>query len=295
MNKLTLIATAPMGLESVVSKELKELGFTNLEVENGRVTYDTDISGMIKSNLYLRCSDRVHIKLGDFVATTFEELFQGVKALPWADYLTVDGEFIVNAKSVKSTLFSLSDIQSISKKAIINKMQETHNVQWFEEDGTRYSILVSILKDRVIVTLDTSGVPLHKRGYRAHGNEAPIKETLAAALVKLSDWNPSKPLIDPMCGSGTIAIEAAMMGLNIAPGLNRRFDFEDFHFVDKELFKAGQQDTGAFRPSLRFVQSQQHPCEQTIGTTNLKNPAPSSCRKHCQQFGCSVVLHGSIA
>ena len=237
MNKLTLIATAPMGLESIVSKELKELGFTNLEVENGRVTYDTDVSGMIKSNLYLRCSDRVHIKIGDFVATTFEELFQGIKALPWADYLTVDGEFIVNAKSVKSTLFSLSDIQSISKKAIINKMKETYDVDWFEEDGTRYSILVSILKDRVIVTLDTSGVPLHKRGYRAHGNEAPIKETLAAALVKLSDWNPSKPLIDPMCGSGTIAIEAAMIGLNIAPGLNRRFDFEDFHFVDKELFK----------------------------------------------------------
>jgi putative N6-adenine-specific DNA methylase len=224
-------ATAAFGIESIVADEVRALGFDQVTVENGRVEYDADVSGIVRSNLWLRSADRVYIKLAEFKADTFEALFQGVRRIDWATYIPQEGTFPVNAKSVKSTLFSLSDIQSISKKAIVEKLKETYNTEWFKETGPRYSILISILKDQVLVLLDTSGDGLHKRGYREKGNEAPLKETLAAALVQISRWKPFIPLIDPLCGSGTLLIEAAMIGRNQAPGLNRQFDAEHWNWM----------------------------------------------------------------
>ncbi|MCT4565564.1 MAG: class I SAM-dependent RNA methyltransferase [Maledivibacter sp.] len=237
MAKFELMATSAFGIEAVVAREIKELGYENVVVENGRVTFTGNEEAICKSNLWLRCADRVYLKVGEFVATTFEELFQQVKALPWENYLPIDANFPVNAKSVKSKLFSLSDIQAISKKAVVEKMKETYMQDWFEESGSKYPIMVSILKDKVTVSIDTSGAGLHKRGYREVGSEAPLKETLAAAMIKISRWRPDRVFIDPFCGSGTIPIEAALIGRNIAPGLNRGFISEQWDIVPKELWK----------------------------------------------------------
>ncbi|WP_432662044.1 class I SAM-dependent RNA methyltransferase [Wukongibacter baidiensis] len=237
MAKLELIATAAFGIEAVVAREIKELGYEDVTVENGRVTFTGNEEAICKSNLWLRCADRVYLKVGEFVATTFEELFQQVKALPWENYLGIDANFPVNAKSVKSKLFSLSDIQAISKKAIVEKMKSIYMQDWFEESGSKYPIMISILKDKVTVSIDTSGAGLHKRGYREVGSEAPLKETLAAAMVKISRWRPDRVLIDPFCGSGTIAIEAALIGRNIAPGINRKFISEEWDMIPKDLWK----------------------------------------------------------
>ncbi len=237
MAKYEIIATSTFGIESIVAKEIKDLGYDNVTVENGKVTFIGNEEALCKSNLWLRCADRVYLKIGEFKATTFEELFQQVKALPWTDYLPIDAEFPINAKSVKSQLFSLSDIQAISKKAIVEKMKEIYLQDWFSESGSKYPILVSILKDKVTVMMDTSGVGLHKRGYREVGSAAPLKETLAAAMLKISRWNPKISLIDPFCGSGTIAIEAALMGRNIAPGLNRSFISEKWDIIPDEIWK----------------------------------------------------------
>lgn len=236
IKKFRVQATAAFGIESVVADEVKALGFEQVTVENGRVEYDADVSGIVRSNLWLRSADRVYIKLAEFKADTFEALFQGVRRIDWAAYIPQEGTFPVNAKSVKSTLFSLSDIQSISKKAIVEKLKETYATDWFKETGPRYGVLISILKDQVLVLLDTSGDGLHKRGYREKGNEAPLKETLAAALVQISRWKPFIPLIDPLCGSGTLLIEAAMIGRNQAPGLNRHFDAEEWRWMPASIW-----------------------------------------------------------
>lgn len=235
MANYELVATSAFGIEGLVSKELKRLGYKNLKVENGKVTYNGDEECICKSNLWLRCADRVYIKLVEFKATTFEDLFQGTKRIPWSNFLPEDANFIVNAKSVKSTLFSLSDIQSICKKAIVENLKEEYNVEWFSESGSVYPILISILNDEVTVLLDTSGDALHKRGYREKGSLAPLKETLAAALVILSNWRYDRLFIDPFCGSGTIPIEAAMIARNIAPGLNRTFACENWDFIISSL------------------------------------------------------------
>ncbi|SHK01191.1 THUMP domain-containing class I SAM-dependent RNA methyltransferase [Paramaledivibacter caminithermalis] len=237
MAKLELIATSTFGIESIVARELKELGYDNVAVENGKVTFIGNEESICETNLWLRCADRVYLKVGEFKATSFEELFQQVKALPWENYLPVDARFPVNAKSVKSQLFSLSDIQAISKKAIVEKMKEIYFKDWFEETGAEYPIMVSSLKDKVTVSIDTSGAGLHKRGYREAQGEAPLKETLAAAMIKISRWRSDRTLIDPLCGSGTIAIEAAMIGRNIAPGLNRSFISEKWDFISEDLWK----------------------------------------------------------
>lgn len=230
-----LVATSAFGLESIVGKELKRLGYKDLKIENGKVTYFGDEECICKSNIWLRCADRVFIKLSEFKATSFEELFQGVKKISWETYLPEDANFVVNAKSVKSQLFSLSDIQSISKKAIVDNLKETYNIDWFSEEGSKYPILISILNDNVTVLLDTSGEALHKRGYREVGSEAPLKETLAAALIILSQWRYDRNFIDPFCGSGTIPIEAALIAKNIAPGLNRSFVSEEWDFIISQL------------------------------------------------------------
>lgn len=267
----TLIATSAFGIESVVKKEVKELGFNDITVENGKVTYTTDEKGIVASNLWLRCADRVFIKLAEFKAESFEELFQGVRAIAWADILSEDANFIINAKAVNSKLMSLSDIQSITMKAVVDKMKETYDVPWFSLSGGKHPILVSILKDTVTISLDTSGTALHKRGYREISSDAPLKETLACALIKLSDWSKDKPLIDPCCGSGTIPIEAAMMGLNIAPGLSRNFAFEDFYFLDKKYIKEGKKEAYSLIDYDSELSIEGYDIDHYIITTAKKN------------------------
>jgi len=235
--KFTLVATAAFGIESIVANELKDLGFENIRTEHGRVLFDGDEAGVVKANMWLRCADRVYILLHQFKALTFEELFQGVGRVPWEKYIPEGAAFPVDGKSVKSKLFSISDIQAISKKSIVKRLSREYQKDWLVEDGAKHQIMIALLKDQVSVMMDTSGAGLHKRGYRAQGNEAPIKETLAAALVLISKWKKNIPLIDPLCGTGTILIEAAMIGRNIAPGLSRKFAFQDWEFIDSDLYK----------------------------------------------------------
>ncbi len=237
MEKIELIATTTFGLEAVVKRELFELGYTELEVENGRITFKADVDAIPRTNLWLRSADRVLLKVGEFNARNFEDLFEKTKALPWDDWITEDGKFTVIGKSIKSKLYSVPDCQAIVKKAIVEKLKEKYQTEWFEETGAEFTVQVSLLKDTATLTIDTSGVGLHKRGYRKSAVEAPLKETLAAALVQLSFWNKERLLLDPLCGSGTIPIEAALIGRNIAPGLNRSFASEQWPRVGKELWK----------------------------------------------------------
>jgi putative N6-adenine-specific DNA methylase len=237
MSSINLIATATFGLEEMVKVELKKLGYDKLKVENGKVTFDGDLSDIPKTNLWLRTADRVLVKMGEFKATSFEELFQQTKSIHWEKWIPENGRFPVSGKSVKSQLFSVSDCQAIVKKAIVERLKENYQVEWFKEDGSEYPVEVSILKDIVTLTIDTSGAGLHKRGYRKHATEAPLKETLAAALVMISRWRGDRVLIDPFCGSGTIPIEAALIGKNMAPGLQRSFISEDWEVIPKELWK----------------------------------------------------------
>ncbi len=237
MAKLELIATTAFGLEAVVAQELRNLGYTQLTVENGKVIFTCNELGLCRANLWLRSADRVLLKITEFPATTFEELFQQTRALPWEEYLPADAEFPVLAKSVKSRLFSLSDCQAIVKKAIVERLKETYGGSWFPENGARYTIEVSLIKDQATLTIDTSGAGLHKRGYRQLAGQAPLKETLAAAMIQLSRWNKDRALIDPMCGTGTIPIEAAMIAQNRAPGLKRRFAAEEWPNFSAELWE----------------------------------------------------------
>lgn len=232
----TLIATSTFGLESVVASELKELGYDDLKVENGRVTFEGDEMDIVTCNLWLRTADRILIKMAEFKAETFEELFQGTLAVDWGSLMPQDAYMHVTGKSVKSQLHSVPDCQSIVKKAVVEAMRKKYNLERFTEYGAEYKIEVGILKDIVTLTVDTSGEGLHKRGYRENSGGAPIKETLAAALVLLSKWEPSRILADPLCGSGTIAIEAALIAKNIAPGLNRRFVSEEWDIIPKDLW-----------------------------------------------------------
>jgi putative N6-adenine-specific DNA methylase len=233
----TLIATATFGLEKVVADELRELGYDDLTIENGKVTFQGSEMDIVTCNMWLRTADRVLIKMAEFKAESFEELFQGTLKVEWGDIIPETGFMHVVGKSVKSKLFSVPDCQSITKKAVVESMKRKYNKEVFSEDGATYKIEVAILKDIVTLTLDTTGPGLHKRGYREFAGEAPLKETLAAALVLLSKWEPSRILADPFCGSGTIAIEAAMIGKNIAPGINRSFVSEDWDIIPKKLWE----------------------------------------------------------
>jgi putative N6-adenine-specific DNA methylase len=223
MKNFDIIATSAMGLEAIVAKEVRDLGY-ECQVENGKITYKGDTRAIARSNMWLRTADRIKIKIGEFKAYTFDELFEKTKALPWEEFLPENAEFPVSGKSVKSKLFSVSDCQAIVKKAIVERMRKSYKkTTWFEENGPLFKIEVALLKDVVTLTIDTSGSGLHKRGYRSGQGEAPLKETLAAALIQLTNWHPDKPFVDPFCGSGTIPIEAALIGQNIAPGFNREF------------------------------------------------------------------------
>ncbi len=237
-----LIATATFGLEAVVRREIEDLGYKVIKTEDGKVTFEGDERAIVKSNLWLRCADRVLLKLGEFKALEFEELFQQVKGIPWEEIIPIDGQIIVTGSSVKSKLSSVPACQSITKKAIIERLKETYCVDRFEETGAVYKVKISSLKDIFTITIDTSGSGLHKRGYRVEDVKAPMKETLAAALVKLSFWKPGRTLLDPCCGSGTIIIEAAMIEKNIAPGLNRDFESENWHYIPKEIWEEEREE-----------------------------------------------------
>lgn len=236
MANYDLIATSAMGLEAIVAKEVRSLGF-DCQVENGRITFNGDEKAIAKSNLWLRTADRVRLKVGEFKATSFDELFEKTKALPWEKFLPENAEFPVSGKTVKSKLFSVSDCQAIVKKAIVDRLKHHYKKNgWFEENGPLFKIEVALHKDIALITIDTSGSGLHKRGYRVGQGEAPLKETLAAALVMLTNWTPDRPLVDPFCGSGTIPIEAALIGQNIAPGFNREFVSESWNWIDQKIW-----------------------------------------------------------
>ena len=234
---MELIATATFGLEAVVKRELIDLGFTILRSEDAKITFEGDEEAIARSNIWLRCADRVLIKMGEFRAETFTELFDGVKKLPWEEWIPEDGKVVVNGTSVKSKLFSISDCQKIMKKAIVERLKETYPREFFPETGPLFNVKMTLLKDIATITIDTSGQGLHKRGYRKADVAAPIKETLAAAMIKLSFWKPDRVLVDPFCGSGTIPLEAAMIGRNIAPGLSRSFVSETWPRIDSSVWK----------------------------------------------------------
>lgn len=235
--KLELIATATFGLEAVVKREIEALGYKIIRSEDAKITYMGDERAIARSNLWLRSADRVLLKMGEFKALEFEDLFQQTKAVAWEDIITADGKFTVTGTSVKSKLHSVPACQSIVKKAIVERLGSFYCIDRFEETGAEYTVKVTILKDRVTLTIDTSGTGLHKRGYRVCDVAAPIKETLAAAMVQLSFWKAGRLLVDPCCGSGTIPIEAAMIGRNIAPGLNRKFASQEWDIIPPEIWK----------------------------------------------------------
>ena len=238
MSRYELVVPCHFGLEAVTKREIYDLGYEISRVEDGRVTFIGDEEAICRSNIFLRTAERVLLQVGRFRATTFDELFEGIKALPWEDYIPRDGKFWVKkASSIKSKLFSPSDIQSIAKKAMVERLKEVYHVSWFEEDGAPYPVRIFLLKDEVMVTLDTSGDSLHKRGYRLMTSKAPLTETLAAALILLTPWRRNRILVDPFCGSGTFPIEAAMIASGIAPGMNRSFTAEEWtNFIPKNLW-----------------------------------------------------------
>ena len=222
--KLELVAPCHFGLEAVLKKDIQDLGYEIAKVEDGRVFFFAEEDGLARANIFLRSCERVLLKVGEFAADTFDELFENTKALPWENYLPADGKFWVKkASSVSSKLFSPSDIQRIVKKAIVERLKQTYHKEWFEESGAEYPLRVFIHKDNVLVTIDTTGESLHKRGYRALASKAPISETLVSALIALTPWKKDRILVDPFCGSGTFPIEAAMMACKMAPGMNRDF------------------------------------------------------------------------
>lgn len=243
MSKLDLIATATFGLEAIVAQEVKDLGYSQMTVENGKVTFTADEKAICRANLWLRTADRVRLKVGEFNAVTFDELFEKTKALPWPDLLPADAAFPVDGKSIQSTLFSISDCQAIVKKAVVESMKKRYQTEWFKEEGPLHRIEVALLKDVATLTIDTSGAGLHKRGYRIANSEAPLKETLAAALILIARWQPEIALIDPFCGSGTIPIEAALIGQNLAPGMNRTFVSEQWPSIPREYWREARKET----------------------------------------------------
>lgn len=238
MKTYELVVPCHFGMEAVTKREIYDLGYEITKVEDGRITFEGDAEAICRANVFLRTAERVLLLVGRFKATTFEELFQGIKALPWEEYIPQDGRFWVKkASSIKSKLFSPSDIQSIAKKAMVERLKQVYHTEWFKEDGAAYPVRIFLLKDEVMVALDTSGDSLHKRGYRLATSKAPITETLASALIMLTPWKKDRILVDPFCGSGTFPIEAAMIAANIAPGMNREFTAEKWtNIIPKQLW-----------------------------------------------------------
>lgn len=280
---MEICVTSASGIEAVTKRELyKIIGKEDLSAINGRIKFDGDESDVAKCNLNLRTGNRVEIVLGGFKAETFDDLFEGIKAIPFEEYICRDGKIIVNAKSVQSKLFAYSAIQSVSKKAICERLCKKYGVNELGESGARYKIEVAALKDYVTVTLDTSGDGLHRRGYRGLVGEAPLKETLAAALVELSVWNKSRPLADLFCGTGTIPIEACMIALNIPAGLNRGFDFQNWKCFDKKIF-----DRAAEEAKANIVTD----ADLRISGFDIEDKQLKLARKHAELAGVDKYIH----
>lgn len=284
-DRVQLIATAVFGVEAVVARELKHLGYEDSITEDGKVTFTAPVSAICRANLWLRCADRVFLKMGEFEAKTFEQLFEGTKALPWEDWLTADAVFPVTGSCVRSTLMSISDCQSIIKKAIVERLKKKYRLERFPENGPRYKVVFWILKDVVILGMDTSGDGLHKRGYRRRTTPAPLKETLASALLLISRWTPEKPLMDPFCGSGTIPIEAAMMGLNLAPGLNRSFDAQYWANVSPALWEQAVEEGCDLANREKQLQ---------IFGYDFDEDAIDACRFHAREAEVDHAIHFQV-
>jgi len=283
MERYEFICPCHFGLESVLKQEILDLGYEIVQVEDGKVTFAGDVTAFARANVFLRTTERVLWKVGSFHAETFEELFQGTKAIPWEKIIPADGKFwVTKANSVKSKLFSPSDIQSIMKKAMVERMKQHYQVNWFEETGAHYPVRVSILKDEVTVGIDTSGESLHKRGYRKLTSKAPITETLAAALILLSPWNKERILVDPFCGSGTIPIEAAMIGANIAPGMNREFLAQTWNNIPKKMWPAAVEEA---KSKIRTD------VELTIQGYDLDGEIVKAARQNARMAGVDQYIH----
>jgi len=283
--KIDLIATCSFGLEALVARELKDLGYKDQIVENGKVTFKADLNAICRTNLWLRTADRVRLKVGEFTATTFDDLFEQTKALPWPEIIPPDAAFPVDGKSVQSTLFSISDSQAIVKKAVVESMKNRYKTSWFKEDGPLYRIEISILRDIATLTIDTSGAGLHKRGYRQAGSGAPLRETLAAALVFIARWQPGTTLIDPFCGSGTIPIEAALIGQNIAPGMNRNFAAEDWPTVPKSFWHEARRETHDLLSSNQILD---------LSGTDINPAAIKNARFSAVEAGVGDLIHFQV-
>jgi putative N6-adenine-specific DNA methylase len=279
--KLELIATATFGLEALVKREIEALGYKIIKSEDGKITFLGDERAIVRSNLWLRCADRVLLKMAEFEAKTFEELYQQTRGIAWENLIPPDGKFPVNGSSVKSTLHSVPACQSIVKKAVVDRLTEVYGVKNFEETEGDYEIKVTLLKDRVTLTVDTTGPGLHKRGYRVKDVRAPIKETLAAALVQLSFWREGRLLIDPCCGSGTIPIEAAMIGMGIAPGLNRSFSAETWAMMDVAHWKEERK---------KAFDSIKHDADIQIIGADLDPIAIAAARQNALEAGVADVI-----
>lgn len=284
-DKVQLIATASFGVEAVVARELKHLGYEEIVTGDGKVTFTAPVSAICRANLWLRCADRVFLKMGEFEAKSFEQLFEGTKSLPWENWIPADAVFPVTGSCIRSTLMSISDCQSIIKKAIVERLKKKYGFERFPETGAKYKVVFWILKDIVILGLDTSGEGLHKRGYRRRTTTAPLKETLASALLLISRWSPDKPLLDPFCGSGTIPIEAAMMGLNLAPGLNRSFDAQYWSSISQTLWQQAVEE--ACDLAVRDKQLQ-------IFGYDIDEDAIDACRFHAREAEVDHVIHFQV-
>ena len=284
MSKIELVAPCHFGLEAVLKKEILDLGYEIVRVEDGRVTFAGDEDAICRANIFLRTAERILLKVGQLHAVTFDELFEGIKALPWENYIPSDGKFwVAKASSVKSKLFSPSDIQSIVKKAIVERLKGVYSLQWFPETGAEYPIRISFMKDEAVVCLDTTGLSLHKRGYRTMVSKAPIKETLAAALLMLTPWHKDRILVDTFCGSGTFPIEAAMMAANIAPGMNRSFTAEKWtNFVGRKYWY------GAIDEANDLVDDQ---IETDIQGYDIDGDIIKAARQNAREAGVDHLIH----
>ncbi len=284
MDRLEWIAPCHFGLEAVLKREIQDLGYEISQVEDGRVTFYGGIEAVCRANIFLRTAERILLKVGSFKAVSFDELFDKTKSLPWEDYIPADGRFwVTKASSVKSRLFSPSDIQSIMKKAMVERLKTRYRIQWFTEDGASYPVRVFLMKDIVTIGIDTSGTSLHKRGYRPAAGKAPISETLAAALIMLTPWRGDRILVDPFCGSGTFPIEAAMMAANIAPGMNRSFTAEAWtNLVEKKYwYQAGDEAEAGINDSI----------DTDIQGYDADGDVIRTARKNAENAGVGHLIH----
>ena len=284
MSKWELIAPCHFGMEAVLKREILDLGYEISKVEDGKVTFWADEQGVADANMFLRTTERILLKVADVHATTFEELFDKTKELPWENFIPQDGKFwVAKANSIKSKLFSPSDIQSIMKKAIVERLKGVYGISWFPEDGASFPIRVSFMKDVATIGIDTTGVSLHKRGYRQMTVKAPITETLASALIMLTPWKHDRILVDPFCGSGTFPIEAAMMAADIAPGLNRSFLAEDWkHLVPRRCWYDANEEA---HDRIR------HDIEVDIQGYDIDAEALKAARSNAKMAGVDHMIH----